>query len=157
MSGNILPAEETVEGVHGIPVQANTVSLNETVQQVIRDFNRQKKANNAIIRCEALPEVIAREEQLVELFSGLLSTIFDEVPNGSKLFLYIDCRDENDISHKLLQPEILVNTNITCCNTWKERHHQTLDHCTQLVKKMGGSLQININSTGCVFVISLPR
>lgn len=146
-------------GSNGIPVQANTVSLNEVIQQVIKDYNTQKKATNTIIRCEALPEVKARKEQLTELFHGLLSTIFDEAPNGSKLFLYIDCRQENDLSLPGKPPhyEILINTNITSCNNWKTRHHKALEHCNQLVKKIGGSLQTNLNSSSCVFVISLPR
>ena len=156
MSANVSPVESTVGGVNGIQLHANTVSLNEVVQQVIRGFSSQK-ANNTIIRCEALPQVSARKEQIAELFQGLLSTIFEEVPNGSKLFLYIDCRAEKDASAKLLQHEILINTNITCCDSWQQRHQETLEHCSELAKKIGGSLQTNINSTGCVFVISLPR
>lgn len=144
---------------NGIQVHANTVSVNDVIQQVIKEYNTQKKATNAIIRCEALPRVKARKEQLAELFQGLLSTIFDEVPKGSKLFLYIDCRDDSELSlpERSLYHLILVNTNITSCKNWHSRHHKTLEHCNQLVKKIGGSLQTNINSSSCVFVISLPR
>jgi hypothetical protein len=154
MSAHISPVENTV-GVNAIQVQPTVFSLNEIIQQVIKEYNTQRSISNTIIRCETLPSIKARKEQLTDLFKGLLGTIFNEVPNGSKLFLYIDSRD--DFEKTSAYHEVLINTNITSCEEWSERHHQILDHCKDLAKRIGGTLQVNINSSGCVFVISLPR
>ena len=158
MSSHTSPLENTLSssGIEILsPVQA--VSINQVVQSAIRDLQQQKSQQQIILRCETLPVIEARPHQVFEFFRSLFSIIFQEPPTGSKLFLYIDCRERQENSNgnlmELRTYEVLISSNIAAAQQWQPRHQHTLARCHELATRMGGRLEVNTG--GSLFLISL--
>jgi hypothetical protein len=113
------------------------------------------------MRCEALPKVEGSLDQFRDIFEILLSAILIHPPNGSNLFLFIDCNelkeDTPPLKKGLKSYRIGIHTNIRTDEEWISRTRDELSYCERTLNQFGGSLTVNnIYSTGCLFVISLP-
>ena len=133
-------------------------SLNEIIKNSMRKLQAHHPGPSLVLRCEELPETVGNRQELTELFEQLILLILSQKPNGSRLFLYIDCAAAN-ASNEEEEKGILLrfNTNISTDEHWKLVHSQTLAQCKMIVSNNHGSLQVNqITGTGCLFSVSLP-
>ena len=142
---------------------AGLLALNDILKQSLKKAQAQVDRVQLIVRCEILPLVKAGHEELSKLFDDLLGTILNHPPNGSRLFLYIDCEEDNtDTIDMTLKEEfkrysIKFHTNITTHDNWKLINSQALINCRHTLSRHNGSLLVNdSSSTGCLFSVSLP-
>jgi hypothetical protein len=151
----------TVPDIHGISAPRERLNLNELMQQALHAFQTGGKHLNLIIRCESLPHIEGNKAQVSKLFANLLQTIVPFPPRGNKLFLYIDCEEQNkDIDAVLTNGHkrflIQFYTNIITNESWKRINKPVLVSCEQIVAQLNASLTVNdIKNTGCLFSISL--
>ena len=115
-----------------------------------------------MIRCETLPALPGKKEDVVKLLENLLEIVFHSVPNGSKLFLYIDCIEEKDKKQKnfvegLKYFTIKIHSNIVADQEWFERHAVSIADCRQLLSAHDGELSIKtMDPAGCSISLSVP-
>jgi len=139
------------------------LSLNEVLQESLKKAQLQVDKAQLIIRCETLPQIEAGYDDLVNFFENLLSTILNQPPNTTRLFLYIDCEEDNSdvidmtIKEGFKRFIIKFHTNITTHEHWKLVNRETLINCGQILSRHNGNLAVNdIGSTGCLFSVLLP-
>jgi hypothetical protein len=139
------------------------LSLNGILQESLKKAQAQVDKAQLIVRCESLPTVQADHSEMVKLFDDLIAMILNQPPNTTRLFLYIDCEQDNsDIIDMTLQPGfkkhlIKFHTNITTHEHWKIQNNDTLINCKQILSRHNGNLVVNdVSSTGCLFSVSLP-
>jgi hypothetical protein len=142
---------------------AGLFSLNEILQESLKKAQAQVDKAQLIVRCESLPVVQADHSEIVKLFDDLIAMILNQPPNTTRLFLYIDCdEDNNDIIDMTLHPGfkkhlIKFHTNITTHEHWKILNNDTLINCKQILSRHNGNLMVHdVSSTGCLFAVSLP-
>jgi aminopeptidase C len=139
------------------------LSLNEVLQESLKKAQAQVDKAQLIVRCENLPLVQADHGEMVRLFDDLIAMILNQPPNTTRLFLYVDCEENNsDMIDMTLQPgfkkyTIKFHTNITTHEHWKIINNNALINCKQILSRHNGNLAVHdISSTGCLFSLSLP-
>jgi hypothetical protein len=148
------PIPEKRSELINIPVPM--FSLNEVLRESMRTLYQ---FPGVIVRCESLPYIKGKHQEMLQLFDLLIGMITSFSPAAPKLFLYVDC-DEGAVDTKL-EPGfkkfvIKLHTNITTNDAWKERHRKVLADCERIVSEHKGDFQVNnISNTGCLFAISL--
>ena len=140
----------------------SVLSLNQVFKESIKKAEAQADDLQMIVRCQNLPQIKGNYSEIVQLFDMLLAMILNNPPQHSKLYLYVDCEEDNvDMidSHFEGAKQYLVKfyTNITTHDHWKVLNSQSLINCKQILSNLHGNLVVNnISSTGCLFTISLP-
>lgn len=139
------------------------LSLNEVLQESLKKAQAQVDRAQLIVRCESLPWVLAERSEMIRLFDDLISMILNQPPNTTRLFLYVDCEEDNneiiDLTVKSGFKNYLIkfHTNITTHEHWKLVNNQTLSNCKQILSRLGGNLVVHdVSSTGCLFSLTLP-
>jgi len=139
------------------------LSLNAILQESLKKAQTQVDKAQLIVRCESLPAIKADHDEIVQLFDDLIGMILNQPPNTTRLFLYVDCEEENrdfiDMTLKEGFKSYLIkfHTNITTHEHWKLVNSQTLINCRQILSRHNGNLVVNdVSSTGCLFSVSLP-
>lgn len=139
------------------------VSLNEVLKESLKKAQAQIDNVQLIVRCETLPQIKTDVAEMVKLFDDLLGMILNYPPKATRLFLYIDCEEDNsDIIDMTLEEGhkrylIKFHTNITTHESWKLVNSQALINCRQILSRLNGNLAVNnISNTGCLFSVSLP-
>ena len=139
----------------------SVLSLNQVFKESIKKAQAQADDLQMIVRCQNLPQIKGNYSEIVQLFDMLLAMILNNPPQHSKLYLYVDCEEDNvDMidSHFEGAKQYLVKfyTNITTHDHWKVLNSQSLINCKQILSNHHGNLVVNnISSTGCLFTISL--
>ena len=138
------------------------LALNEVLQESLRKAQVQVDKVKLIVRCETLPLVIAEHGEMVKLFDELLGMILNHPPDAGRLFLYINCEEDNsDIIDMTLEEGIKrycikFHTNIITHENWRLVNSQGLINCRQILSRHNGNLAVNdISGTGCLFSVSL--
>lgn len=139
------------------------LSLNDVIQENLKKAQYQVDKAQLIVRCETLPCIKADHDEMASLFNDLLSIILNHPPNTSRLFLYIDCEEDNSEGIDRTPEEdmkryiIKFYTNITTSESWKLANSGALINCQQILSRHNGNLAVNdISGTGCLFSVSLP-
>lgn len=140
----------------------NPFSLNQVFKESLKKAQARADDLQMIVRCQNLPQIKGNPAEMVQLFDMLLAMILNNPPQNSKLYLYVDC-EEDDIDtidsrfEGAKQYLIKFYTNITTHDHWKVLNSQSLINCKQILSGHHGNLVVNnISSTGCLFTISLP-
>lgn len=159
MSTSSLPPEH-IMGIKGLtlPHTVQPVSMNEALQGALKKFDTTD--DNIIIRCETLPKYEGTIDQMKEVFEQLFTAIFNQPFNGSKLFLYVDCRERNEALRKNREGfttyEILVHSNVRADEEWRSRVVPIIKNCEKLLAKLKATITMNsLIQKGCMFIISL--
>jgi hypothetical protein len=141
------------------------INGNELFKEAMEALDTDFKRSASIMRIDSLPTIYGNRQQLVELFTALLTMIVDHPPLKSKLFLYLKCTEEEKdhevIDLRLDKEEVMYcfsfHTNITTDDSWKLIHKHTLAWCKEIaVQNKGEFLYQDICNTGCLFTLSLP-
>ena len=139
------------------------LSLNDALQESLKKGQAQVDKAQLIVRCEVLPRIKAGHDEMVKLFDDLLGMILKHSPNTSRLFLYIDCEEDNNdvidmtLEEGLKRYVIKFYTNITTHSNWKLVNSEVLINCRQTLSRHNGNLAANdISGTGCLFSVLLP-
>lgn len=161
-----IPDSTFPEGDHKILQRkhiAGPLALNEVLHESLRKAQMQIDKVKLIVRCEALPLVTAEHDEMVTLFDELLEMILNHPPDATRLFLYINCEEDNsDIIDMTLEDGvkrycIKFHTNITAHDNWRLVNSKGLIHCRQILSRHNGNLAVNdIGNTGCLFSVLLP-
>jgi hypothetical protein len=137
------------------------IDLGEIVQQSLQKFTLEKKSN-IITRCETLPLVETNRGLITGAIESIIHMISSHSPEGSRLFLYIDCDEENSgkVDPELLNGfkrfRIRFHTNIDTTGSWRILHQKTIEDCKVALAQCNAGFAVNeIKSTGCLFSISL--
>ena len=137
-----------------------SLSLNDVLKGSLKKAQGAVDHLKIIVRCETLPVVKAGHDDMVRLFDDLLGMILNHPPSSSRLYLYVDCEQlPADAGAEEEEQRYLIrfHTNITTHDQWKLVNSQPLVHCRQILSRYGGTLVVNeINSSGCLFLLSLP-
>ena len=143
--------------------QENMLALHDVFKESMRTVQLRFSHMNIIIRCQSLPHIAGNGEEIRKLFDELLTMLFSSTLVGSRLFLYVDCEEENSdaidlsLSQGFKRYQIRFHTNITTKENWKDVNSQVLAVCQQILSCHHGSFLVNSNNkTGCLFSISLP-
>jgi hypothetical protein len=148
------------------PVQAirqeyERINLNEVMQQELLRAQGQDSRSRMIVRCENLPVVEGAPAVVSGLLRGLVSLITAHPPLSSRLFLYIDCEEENkEVEAALTQGykryRIDFHTNALTGEKWHMANQEKLEAYKKMALAFNGTLEVNqIGNTGCLFSISL--
>jgi light-regulated signal transduction histidine kinase (bacteriophytochrome) len=145
------------EGQAGYVLQ----DLNTLLRQSLKKHEALTRQQQVILRCASLPVIPGNQTKLELLFDHLLQMILSYPPNGSRLFLNIDCQEQDgnlSAGHNVgSMYQILFHTNICSDASWKEANRNKLTECMEILALHNGALGVNtIENTGCLFVISLP-
>jgi len=93
-----IPDSTFPEGGHKILQRkhiAVPLALNEVLQESLRKAQVQVDKVKLIVRCESLPLVVAEHGEMVKLFDELLGMILNHPPDAGRLFLFINCEEDN--------------------------------------------------------------
>lgn len=139
------------------------VNLNDILRQALQQrLQYEKKNSNIIIRCDSLPVVETDKKTIVEVFGHIVQMIVSHPPNGTRLFLYVNCEEENkgmsgpDLVKRYKRYKVSFHTNISTDEAWKKAHEKTIAGCKAVLAQYGAGFTVNdIKSTGCLFSISL--
>jgi light-regulated signal transduction histidine kinase (bacteriophytochrome) len=152
--------------ISGIPKSPNhldvkSTNLNEVMQQSLHRFQTGIRNQNVIVRYESLPIIEADKKAMIRVFDNLVQMIINHPPEGSKLFLYVDCEEESreqdsETLYVSKRYSIRFHTNITTSEEWKAEYQRVLEECSELLNQFGAGFTVNeIKNTGCLFSISL--
>jgi light-regulated signal transduction histidine kinase (bacteriophytochrome) len=136
---------------------AVSVSLNEVWKQSLKKNEAAVKNSNVIVRCALLPQVNGQPQLLEKLFDSLVSLILSNPPSGSRLFLYVDCREEEEETKSSGAKNFILRfcANIIADEQWQRNSQLVLDECEAIVRLHNGGFAMNpIQSTGGLFVLS---
>jgi hypothetical protein len=136
------------------------INLNEIMQQCLLKFQNNTNLN-MIVRCEPLPFVEADRSAMTKVFDKIVNMIGRYPPQGSKLFLYVDCIEAKGgtgsqylTGNKKYSIDFHTNTNAD--DKWKLEHQQTIKECASILAPYSAGIIVNeIRSAGCLFTISL--
>lgn len=138
------------------------IQLNEIMQQVLQRLQQEKKNLDVIVRCQNLPAIEADKKNIAIVFDHLVQMIVSDPPTGTRLFLHIDCKEENketataELVKTNKRYRVNIHTNINSDDVWKRTHQKTIAECKALLAQYGAALTVNeAKSTGCLFSISL--
>ena len=149
-----LPVPEKRSDLQKIP--SPMFSLNDVLRESLRALYENP---GVVVRCEPLPFISGKKDELVRLFNMLIAMITGFKPAASKLFLYVDCNEGTANLHSgpgFRNFVIKFHTSITTSEAWKEQHKDILFDCEKIVTEHKGKFQVNnISNTGCLFAISL--
>lgn len=140
------------------------VDLNGILQGTLQRYGAAIRAQNLVLRCQALPRVEGDAGQLSRLFDGLVGAILSHPPAGARFLLHVDCGEERNpgVIDLSLAPGqrrycIQFHTNVTVTEEWKAVHGQFIADSTAIIAQQNGTFKVNeIKNTGCLFAISLP-
>jgi hypothetical protein len=131
------------------------------MQQALQRLQRDKNSD-IIIRCETLPVIEGDKKNIVRVFEDIVQMIISHSPTGARLFLYVNCEEENK---EAINPELVktnkrykvnFHTNISTDEVWKTAHEKTIAGCKALLAQYGAGFTVNeVKLTGCLFSISL--
>ena len=138
------------------------VDFNKVVQEALDSAKEHLNQLNAIIRCDNLPHVQAKVEDMRQLSNHLVRLILLHPPQKSKLFIYIKCNrfDSEAMPAKTsawLHPyEISFHTN--SCNeaSWQAEHQQELAECAAICAQYSGMFTAAYGHADCLFKLTLP-
>lgn len=153
---------KNIEAVFEKASGGSMLSLNQIFKESLKKAQSQADDLQIIVRCQNLPRINGSHAEIVQLFDMLLAMILNNPPQNSKLYLYVDCEEDNVDridSHFEGVKQYLIKfyTNITIHDHWKVLNSQSLINCKQILSNLHGNLVVNnISSTGCLFTISLP-
>jgi hypothetical protein len=136
------------------------VLLNEVLQQSLLKCDAANPKLNAIVRCESLPQIPGSPAPWAALFDFLLATITDGDPIGSRLFLYIDCKEgvteSGNAAEGIRWYQVSFHTNITADEAWCLRNKEKIEQSHLRAATCGGSLSVqNLAQTGCLYLITI--
>ena len=138
-------------------------SLNDVFKESMRTAQLRFDHPNIIVRSQSLPYIAGNREEIRKLFDDLFTMLFSCPLVGSRLFLYVDCEEENSnvidisLSQGFKRYLIRFHTNIATKDNWKDINSQVLAGCQQILSHHHGSFLVNNNNnTGSLFSISLP-
>ena len=140
---------------------ASMVSLNELFKESLRKVQAGTDMN-MVVRCQVLPVIRGRREEMENLFDTLVRMIVHGAPYGSRRYLYVDCEEElrvsaNSVNEDSKKYVIKFYTNTIINDGWKESHRLMLDKCETIVSSYHGNFTMNnIRDSGCLFSITLP-
>jgi hypothetical protein len=144
-------------------VHSPAFSLNEVFQERMRKAQGLHGHLHLVVRCEQLPHMEGNREEIGRLFDSMISMMVNPVPEGSKLFLHIDCQEVSFVSgeqHELSEKnafQIRFYTNSAIDEAWKEVHAQALLRCQLIAAGHHGSFTLNhLRQTGCLFSLTIP-
>lgn len=137
-------------------------NLHDILRQALQQRLRyEKKNSDIIIRCDALP-VVETDTRIVGVFDDIVQMIVSHPPNGPRLFLYVNCEEENtgtagsDLVKRNRRYKVNFHTNISTDEAWKKAHEKAIAGCKAVLAQYGAGFTVNdIKSTGCLFSISL--
>jgi hypothetical protein len=138
-----------------------STDLNDVMQQSLHRFQSGIRNQNVIVRYESLPVIEADKTAMIKVFGSLVQMIINHPPEGSKLYLYVDCeeesREQDSETHYVSKRYFIrFHTNITTNEEWKAEYQRVLEECTAMLKQFGAGFTVNeIKNTGCLFSISL--
>ena len=138
------------------------VDLNKVVQESLDCVKEQLSQLNAIIRCDNLPHVQAKAEDMKQLSNHLVRLILLHPPQKSKLFIYLKCNrfDSEALPAKTsawLHPyEICVHTN--SCNeaSWQTEHQQEIAESAAICARYSGAFTAAHGHAESLFKLTLP-
>ncbi|HYK57423.1 MAG TPA: hypothetical protein VEV15_13230 [Flavisolibacter sp.] len=139
------------------------INLNDTLRQALQQrLQYEKKNSDIIIRCDNLPVVETDRKKIVGVFDDIVQMIVSHPPNGTRLFLYVNCAEENtgmtgfDLVKRNKRYKVNFHTNISTDEAWKKAHEKTIAGCKAVLAQYGAGFTVkDIKSTGCLFSISL--
>lgn len=138
------------------------VDFNKVVQESLEHEKGPLGQLNAIIRCDKLPHVLARESDMRKMVGCLIHLILLHPPKKSKLFIYLNCNRLNsevlpvDHSGWLHSYEICFHTN--SCNeaSWQSAHQQELAECAAICARFSGAFAAAYGHADSLFKLTLP-
>lgn len=145
-----------------IPAANEPVALDDILKQVFKEERLGLQHLQAIVRCDALPQVMGSASQLTSLIRCIIKMILNHPPDGTKLFLYIKCSkarldDEEAKALGFCTYEINFHTNIKGDENWQKQYASELADCYEICQSFAGSLIVHpIANTGCLFTVTLP-
>lgn len=132
---------------------------NAVLQKILLSLQADER-NKIVLRCDELPLLAGRQEDLENLFRSLLQMILQKKGEVSTLYLHISCAMEESVHAGRFGPRIFTiqfNSNIVPCAHWLENNKDRLNALAALVTKNKGTLVTNaFRSGGCIFSVSLP-
>lgn len=154
-----LPSVPAVERKNIAPRWGHWINTNAVLQKILNRLDAADRSK-IVLRCDDLPLVSGKEEELESLFQSLLQMILqkkDEVPT---LYLHISCTLNTPVQTSGFGPRyfsIQFNTNIIPCTNWLAHNQELLEKLEALVAENKGVLSVNnFRSSGCIFSVSLP-
>src|SRR5579875_2211220 len=75
-------------------VRGISIDLNEVLKETLARYRSDNPGVAIILRCETLPAVVVKKQEIVILFDRIIGMIVKHAPLSSKLFLHIDCIEE---------------------------------------------------------------
>jgi hypothetical protein len=149
------PSAPSDPDIHTSAELIQKVELNDIFKEVMKKYHTIRQSPNLIVRCENLPVVEGINNILLKIFANLIGIIINSFDQPSKLFLYIDCKEET--TNKTKQYTIKFNANIPAREHWLEKHQAVLTGCEKKLSVYGGCLTVNYGGVpGCLFSIMLP-
>lgn len=145
-----------------LPAADETVALDDILKQVFKEEKIGLQHLQAIVRCDALPQVAGSASQLTSLIRCIIKMILNHPPDGTKLFLYVKCskarvEDEQVKALGFSTYEINFHTNIRGDEHWQRQYAGELAACHDICQGFAGSLVVHpITNTGCLFTVTLP-
>jgi hypothetical protein len=138
------------------------VDFNKVVQESLDRVKEQLSQLNAIIRCDNLPHVQAKAEDMRQLSNHLVRLILLHPPQKSKLFIYLKCnRFDSEVlpvktSAWLHSYEICFHTN--SCNeaSWQSEHQQEIAECAAICAQYSGTFTAAYGHAESLFKLTLP-
>jgi hypothetical protein len=152
---------ENIDTLKSVPA-SSLFSLNRVFRESMLKKQSEASGLQLIVRCGSLPEINGNYEEISKLFDYLLDMIVQHPFVSSKLFLFVDCVEQDaDVIDMSLADDfkrftIRFHTTIATYENWKLVNSQLIIHCRQILSNYKGTLQINDTGTGCLFSISLP-
>ena len=159
MSSNISKTNAVVSVPESCSEQ---IHLNDILRQALQQrLQYEKKNSDIIIRCDVLP-VVETDKKIAGVFDHIVQMIVSHPPNGTRLFLYVNCEEEStgmsgfDLAKRSKRYKVNFHTNISTDEAWKKAHKKTIAGCKAVLAQYGAGFTVNdIKSTGCLFSISL--
>jgi len=138
------------------------VDFNKVVQETLDRVKEHLIQLNAIIRCDKLPYVGAKAEDMRQLSNHLIRLILLHPPQKSKLFIYLKCnRFDSEVlpakTSAWLHPyEICFHTN--SCNeaSWQSEHQQEIAECAAICARYSGTFAAAYGHAESLFKLTLP-
>lgn len=160
---NSLINNKTDESINSYIAAKDLISLNDVFKESMKKLQAEVDKLNLVVRCDSLPSIEANKKQMELLFDTLISLLSGNPPQGSRLFLYVDCNEEkNEVMDLSLKQDsknymIRFHTNIPSDMQWKEKNAEALSRCSQILSACNGTFAVNnVAHTGCLFSLTLP-
>lgn len=161
MAGSVSSSPAGAQSSSPEPLPPGLADLNEIIHNNLVAARQKVDELRAIVRSDALPLVKGDASRLSRLFGGMINSILDHPPTGTKLFIYIRCeKDRGNVpaNEEGLQPySICIFTNIKTGADWMQLHAPRIQEAAAYMNTISGSLACHaINCTGCLYTVTLP-